>query len=157
MLRKAKDCRLAVLVNLPFSAPRDVHRQWPLKLLGSPLAVAVSVNSLMAVKALLDLGADPFLPVYDGIQFQPGDPRQQWTAFHIAAKYHCGDILQYLVEHTDTSKQLGLSALGCALAFSTSLERLAMHGPRRTKQLDRTIQIIQGIQSLAVMTSNGMT
>ncbi|SPQ20457.1 9b9b429e-9296-40a7-bf8e-1e283b2d0a4b [Thermothielavioides terrestris] len=32
-----------------------------------------------------------------------------------------------------------------------------MHGPRRTKQLDRTIQIIQGIQSLAVMTSNGMT
>lgn len=157
MLRKTKDGHMATLADLPFSTPREVHCQWPLKLLGNPLAVAISVNSLMAVRALLELGANPFSPVYDETQFQPQDPRSQWTAFHIAARYRCSDILQYLIEHSDPWRQRGLSALGCALAFSTPLERLAMHGSRRTEQLDATVQIIRSMQPLAAVAPNGMT
>jgi ankyrin repeat protein len=156
-LLKADDGHLAALVNLPFSAPREIHCQWPLKLLGSPLAVAISVNSLIMVKALLTLGADPFSHIYYEAKPHPEDQGQHWTAFHIAAKYHCGEILQYLVEHSDSGRHAGLSPLGCALSLSTSLERLAMHGLGRMEQLDRTVQIIKSIQSLTAVVSNGMT
>jgi ankyrin repeat protein len=156
-LLKTDDGHLAALVNLPFSAPREIHCQWPLKLFGSPLAVAISVNSLITVKALLALGADPFLHIYYEAKPHPEDQGQHWTAFHIAAKYHCSEILQYLVEHSDSGRHAGLSPLGCALSFSTSLERLAMHGLGRMEHLDRTVQIIKSIQSLTAVASNGMT
>lgn len=156
-LLTTNDVHLAALVNEPFSAPREIHGQWPLKLFGSPLVVAISVDSLMAVKALLTLGADPFSPIHHETEPQPEDHRRHWTAFHIAAKYHCSDILQYLVENSDLGSQAGLSPLGCALSFSTSLERLAIHGPGRTEQLDRTVRIIESIQPLTAMASNGMT
>ncbi|OCK87098.1 ankyrin [Cenococcum geophilum 1.58] len=145
------------LVDIPLCALREIHSQWPLQLLGSPLAVAISVNCLEAVMALLALGADPFSRVYDETQFRPEDPRSQWTGFHVAAKYHCSDILLYLVMHTSPQKQSSLSPLGCVLCFSTSLECLAMHGSDHIKQLDETIRVIRYIQPLAVAAPNGMT
>jgi ankyrin repeat protein len=151
-----KHC-LAGTVNLPFSIPRDVHCQWPLRLHGSPLAVAISVNSLIAVKALLELGADPFSPDYYQVMAQSEDSGQPRTAFHIAARYHCSDILQYLVEQSDPDRHKSLSPLGLELSFSTSLERLAMHGSRCKEQLDRTVRIIQSFQSLKAAASDGMT
>jgi ankyrin repeat protein len=158
MLReKTKEHCLATMVNSPFSYPRDVHCQWPLRLLGSPLAVAISVNSLSTVKALLELGADPFSPAYCEVPGQPEDHRQKWTAFHVAARYHCVDILQYLIDHFYSGTDKPLSLLGPALSFSTSLERLAMHGSRHKEQLDQSVRIIQSIQSLEAAASNGMT
>lgn len=145
------------LVDIPFWTLREIHSQWPLQLLGSPLAVAISVNCLAAVSALLSLGADPFSRVYDAEQFPPQDPRSQWTAFHIAANYHCSEILRSLVTHTISRKRSSLSPLACVLSFSTSLERLAMHGPDHIKQLDETIRIIRDIQPLATVAANGMT
>ncbi|KKP02295.1 hypothetical protein THAR02_05588 [Trichoderma harzianum] len=44
-------------VDLPFSRVWKAHDQWPLQLLGTPLGMAISVNSLLTVKALLALGA----------------------------------------------------------------------------------------------------
>ncbi|KAJ4136510.1 hypothetical protein NW768_004125 [Fusarium equiseti] len=144
-------------VNYPCTVPRHVHSQWPLQLSGSPLAVAISLNSLDTVQALLELGADPFIPVYDCTQFPDADPRSKWTAFHIAAKYHCNDILLHLMKHTSQEKQQCLTPLACALSFSSTLERLAMHRSRHRKQLSLTIATIQEIQTLDMVTDTGMT
>ncbi|CAG7557888.1 unnamed protein product [Fusarium equiseti] len=144
-------------VNYPCTMIRHVHSQWPLEFLGTPLAVAISVNSLVTVKTLLKLGADPFLPVYHDRQFPDVDPRSHWTAFHVAAKYHCGDILLYLVNHTSQERQQCLTPLACALGFSSILERLAMHRSRHRKQLRLTIATIQKVQTLEIATDTGMT
>lgn len=143
-------------VNYPCTMTRHVHIQWPLQFLGTPLAVAISVNSLATVKALLALGADPFIPVYHDKQFSHADPRSRWTAFHVAAKYHCSDILHFLVNNKSPEAQ-HLAPLAGALPFSSVLERLAMHRPNHRKQLRLTIAIIQKFQPLDSATRTGMT
>lgn len=145
------------LVNLPMFSKGSVHDQWPLQLLGSPLAVAISVNSFPAVKALLSLGADPFSLVYGQTQFPSNDTRSQWTAFHIAAKYHCSEILAYLLEQTKSRQQTSINSLACVLSSSTTLERLAMHGSNHAKQLAETVRLIRGIQPLGAMDASGRT
>lgn len=145
------------LVDLPMCSAVQVHDQWPLQMLGSPLAVAISVNSLPAVKALLSLGANPFSLVYGRTQFPLGDLRSQWTAFHIAAKYHCSEILAHLLEQTTSRQQTSINSLACALSFSTTLERLAIHGRSHTKQLDQTVRLIHGIQPLEATDTSGRT
>lgn len=157
LLCSADKSRLLGFVNLPILTSREPDCQWPLQFLGTPLAVAVSVNSLPAVKALLRLGASPFAPVYGETQFPPEDPRLEWTSFHIAARCHCASIMRHLIEKTHPRDQSCLSPLGCAMTFSTSLERLAMHGAKKTQQLEWTVQHIKSIQSLTMVTSNGMS
>ncbi|KAF4849832.1 Ankyrin repeat domain-containing protein 2 [Colletotrichum siamense] len=145
------------LVNVPASMMREAHLQWPTQLLGTPLAFSISVNCLPAVKALLALGADPFAHVYDESQYPPEDSRSQWTAFHIAAKYLCSDILRELMRSSESQNWEGLGPLGCVLGLSTPLERLAMHGSSRTSRLDETIMLIKDKQSLNMHDSDGRT
>ncbi len=77
------------------TTPYVLHTQWPLQLLGTPLAFAVTSGSLKTVEALLQHGADPRAPVYaptdDGV-------RSKWTALHLATKYHFPQILTALVQ-----------------------------------------------------------
>ncbi|KAL7791603.1 hypothetical protein V8C43DRAFT_322341 [Trichoderma afarasin] len=143
--------------DLPFSRVRKTHDQWPLQLLGTPLGVAISVNSLPAVKALITLGANPLSYVYRKEDFPAGDLRVHWTALHMAAKYHCSEILHYLISLMPNMSLLALSPLACALPFSTSLERLAMHGAQRQAELDKTVAIIRKVQSLQAVLLSGMT
>ncbi|KAL6912661.1 hypothetical protein FSST1_010421 [Fusarium sambucinum] len=145
------------VVNLPCSVIRQPHKQWPLQLIGTPLATAISVNSISTVRALLDLGADPFAPVYDSTQFPIDDNRSLWTAFHMAVKYHCSDILLLLINDTSWEDQYHLLPLAGALSFSSTLERIAIHGSGHTKQLDLTISAIRKIQCLCQFSKNGMT
>lgn len=145
------------LVNVPASTIREAHLQWPVQLLGTPLAFSESVNSLPAVKALLALGADPFAYVYDESQYPPEDSRSQWMAFHVAAKYHCSDILRELMRSSESQNWEGLGPLGCVLGLSTPLERLAMHGSSRASRLDETIMLIKDKQSLNMHDSDGRT
>ncbi|OAQ97462.1 hypothetical protein LLEC1_03548 [Akanthomyces lecanii] len=156
-LREMNNNNLTATVNMPFTLPIAVHSQWPLQLLGTPLAVAISVNSLTTVKALHKLGADFFSPVYHGTQFGPEDLHLNWSAFHVAAKYHCADILRYLLENSDGSSHRTLTSMGCALSFSTSLERRAMHGSERARCLAETVRLIHNIEPLQSMAPNGMT
>ncbi|KAF5962902.1 ankyrin repeat domain-containing protein, partial [Fusarium bulbicola] len=156
-VKKVSGSQAGRAVNLPCSLPREPHKQWPLQLIGTPLAAAIAVNSLSTVRALLDLVADPFAPVYDSTQFPADDNRSLWTAFHMAVKYHCSDILLLLLNKTSPETQKYFPPLASALSFSTTLERLAMHGSGRNKQLDLTISIIQTIQSLSKASENGMT
>ena len=72
---KAQRLLIRRLVNIPLNTSRQLHSQWPLEILGTPLAVAISVNRLNGVKALLDLGADPFSLVYNRVRFTPEDLR----------------------------------------------------------------------------------
>ncbi|KAK4064082.1 uncharacterized protein Triagg1_9238 [Trichoderma aggressivum f. europaeum] len=143
--------------DLPSSCLRKAHDQWPLQLLGTPLGAAISVNSLPAVKALITLGANPLSYVYRKEDFPVGDLRVQWTALHMAAKYHCSEILHYLMSLMPNTSLLALSPLACALPFSTSLERLAMHGAQRQVELDKTVAIIHKVQSLQTALLSGMT
>jgi ankyrin repeat protein len=149
-------CRL--LPDAHFNSVREAHSQWPLQLCGSPLSLAIAVNSLDAVKALLSLGADPTRYVYSSGQFPSSDPRTTWTAFHMAAKYHSPEILRELLKHVKASelKTMG-PPLACALSFSTTLERFAMHGTNHPQQLERTIAAIREIQPLSSPGGNGMT
>ncbi|KAG5746529.1 hypothetical protein H9Q70_010782 [Fusarium xylarioides] len=156
-VKKVSGSQASRVVNLPCSLPREPHKQWPLQLIGTPLATAIAVNSLSTVRALLSLGADPLALVYDSTQFPTEDNRSLWTAFHMAVKYHCSDILLLLISKTSPGSQQRFPPLACALSFSTTLERLAMHGAGHIEQLDLTISTIQKIQSLSKVSRNGMT
>ncbi|CAI0649215.1 unnamed protein product, partial [Colletotrichum noveboracense] len=145
------------LVNVPASTMREAHQQWPTQLLGTPLEFSISVNCLPAVKALLALSADPFAHAYDESQYPPEDSRSQWTAFHVAAKYHCSDILREIIRSSESQNWEGLGPLGCVLGLSTPLERLAMHGSSRASRLDETIMLIKDKQSLNMHDSDGRT
>jgi len=77
------------------TTPYVLHAQWPLQLLGTPMAFAVMSGNLQTVEALLRHGVDPRAPVYaaneDGV-------RSKWTALHLATKYHFSQILTALVQ-----------------------------------------------------------
>lgn len=148
---------IPLYADLPFSSPRRAHQQWPLQLLGTPLGVAISVNSLPTVKALVALGASPMSYIYRKEEFPGGDQRCKWTALHLAAKYHCSEILGYLLSLVSEHSLSVICPLACALPFSTSLERLAMHGTQRQMELDKTIAAIRKIQSLRMTLLNGLT
>ena len=155
---KLRSSSARLLTDAPFNSPREVHSQWPLQLCGSPLSTAISINSLDAVKALLSLGADPSRRVYAWGQFPSDDPRSSWTAIHLAAKYHCTEILLELLKHMPPNRLQSMNPpLACALSFSTSLERLAMHGMNRLDQLKNTIAAIRQIHPLAAAAHNSMT
>ncbi|RYP44848.1 hypothetical protein DL768_008747 [Monosporascus sp. mg162] len=143
--------------DLPFSCLRKAHDQWPLQLLGNPLGAAISVNSLPTVKALLALGASPLAYVYRREDFPAGDPRVNWTALHLAAKYHCSEIFHYLLSSVPKASLSAIYPLASVLPFSTSLERLAMHGTRRQEELDKTVTAIRKVQSLQTALLSGMT
>jgi ankyrin repeat protein len=77
------------------TTPFSLHAQWPLQLVGTPLAFAVMSRSLKTVEVLLRRGVHPKTPVYaageDGV-------RSKWTALHLATKYHFAEILTVLVQ-----------------------------------------------------------
>lgn len=148
---------IPLYADLPFSSLRKAHEQWPLQLLGTPLGVAISVNSLPTVQALVALGASPLSYVYRKEEFPAGDQRFEWTALHLAAKYHCSEILDYLLSLVSESSLSVICSLACALTFSTSLERLVMHGTQRQMELDKTVAAIRKIQSLRMAQLNGLT
>ncbi|KAL9087151.1 MAG: hypothetical protein Q9165_006802 [Trypethelium subeluteriae] len=74
-----------------------LHKQWPLQLLGTPIAFAIASGSKDAVLALLELGANPNALVYRWGQFQESDHRSHWNSLHLAIKYHLPDILGVLL------------------------------------------------------------
>lgn len=152
--------RRRLLLDNIFTTTRDVHSQWPLQLLGSPLAIAISVNSEIGVRTLLDLGADPLSLAFGDECFSESDPRSHWTAFHIAVKYHCIGILQLMLDRLDDFRKTllkDLCPLAGALSFSTGMERLAMHGSFAEDHLHRTIIFITHWQKIDAVQPNGMT
>jgi ankyrin repeat protein len=101
------------------STPYMLHAQWPLQLLGTPLAFAVMSGSLQTVEALLRQGADPRAPVYAASE--DGVPCK-WTALHLATKYHFSHILTVLVQRAGEIVRTShdpLGELGISMANSS--------------------------------------
>ncbi|KAK4222141.1 hypothetical protein QBC38DRAFT_375746 [Podospora fimiseda] len=147
-------------LNSAFTIAREAHPQWPLQLMGTPLCVAISVNSLIAVDTLLSLGANPLARVYADGNYAPNDPRSHWTAFHIATRHHCPEILQTLlgsIRSTKLESLISEDPLAIALSYSTPLERRAMHGSNNITNLKQTVRIIQRLQPLSTISISGIT
>ncbi|WKT54228.1 Ankyrin repeat [Fusarium oxysporum f. sp. vasinfectum] len=148
---------LLPLVDTPSKGPLIVHDQWPLHLLGSPLAIAISVNSVQSVKKLLELGANPRAPAYADGEFPENDDRSCWTPLHMAVKYHCSEILTLLLHHCHDVFPKTRVPYAIALAFSAPLERLAMHGGRHQDELNRTIGLLCHRSDITAYSTYGMT
>jgi ankyrin repeat protein len=104
------------------TTPYVLHAQWPLQLLGTPLAFAVMSGSLQTVEALLRYGADPRAPVYAASE---DEVPSKWTALHLATKYHFSQILTALVQRAgemvrashDPLGELGISMVNSSNPF----------------------------------------
>lgn len=146
------------LIDAPCSATLQVHSQWPLQLEGTAMSIAIAMNCIDTVKILLSLGASPLAPVYHSTRFAPGDLRLLWTPLHVATKYHNADILSLLLSHTEKKKwKVSNPPLGCALSFSTELERRALYGANASAALRNTISAICQVQRIDRAADNGMT
>jgi len=156
VLSKYRSC--SSLVNKPSVKPQSVHRQWPLQLIGTPLSFAISVGSIAGVQALLTIGADPFARVYhEGVY--PCDHRRNWTALHVAVKYHNTALLcclrQGRFKNCETTALE--EPLACALSSSSTAERKALHGVKEERSLIDILQALGPPSSLAVAASDSTT
>ena len=148
--------RLSCTLDLPSTKPRYLHRQWPLGLIGTPLAFAISVANTGTVQALLRLGANPFAHAYAPSQFLQTDYRSTWTAVHLAAKYHMKEMIPVLMQYRDGGPPM-TTPLACALCYSSPMERKAIHGNHRQEVLKDTIKLLSTYEDLRDRTEKGFT
>ncbi|KAK6950255.1 hypothetical protein Daesc_008581 [Daldinia eschscholtzii] len=144
-------------IDLPTKKVYTVHNQYPLRLSGSPLVFAISVNSADTVHQLLSLGADPCARAFAPDQFPEVDHRSKWTPIHVAVQYHCPEILSDLLRIALAQGYKNEVPYGCALSYSSCLERVAMHGKTHQKSLQETVFILKEFDDLLAATPNGMT
>lgn len=144
-------------LDQPSKTVRVAHVQWPLQFIGSPLAFAISVGSAKTVHDLISLGANPCLKAFAPGQFPDSDHRSKWTPIHVAVQYHCHEILSDLLKLASDAGFESEVPYACALSYSSSLERIAMHGNNRHSSLEKTISILKKIQNLSAAAPNGMT
>lgn len=134
------------LLDHPCHRAYLLHPQWPLKLVGTPLAFAIECNSVPAVKALLKLGASPHAPAYGHLE---APPSFEWTPLHLAFKFHQVDIICLLLNEEAPNLSLDqeptprVIELARSVCYSTTIERIAMHGASRRKTaLYETLRMI---------------
>jgi ankyrin repeat protein len=151
-------------LDRPSTEIRRIHPQWPLEFRGTPLAFAICAQSENGVTALLELGANPFAKIYP-LEEKGTGTRSNWTAFHLAASLHCPRILSSLIQaakawNNNTSISLTEcfreSPLGCALPFSSKLERYSIHGCNSYQYLQETVRLLEDTGACAV-SPTGMT
>jgi ankyrin repeat protein len=149
------------VINMPCKSIYAVHDQWPVQLTGTPLAFSISVGSLTNVERLLRLGAEPLGLIYAASEDEADNQRHQsqWTAVHLATKYHRDDMLSALFDTDSRCRRQHQIPYACALSFSTSLERRGMHGMEYKAALRRTIRrLLEGDPSaLRAHSPDGMT
>ncbi|KAI2778924.1 hypothetical protein F4815DRAFT_475374 [Daldinia loculata] len=147
--------------QLPLDQPTKsvyiAHNQYPLRLFGSPLVFAISVGSIETVRQLISLGANPCSRAFAPDQFPEADHRSKWTPIHVAVQYHCPEILSDLLKVALAAGYKSEVPYGCALSYSSSLERIAMHGNNRYTSLEAVVYILKESDDLLATTPNGMT
>ncbi|KAI9685290.1 MAG: hypothetical protein M1822_004663 [Bathelium mastoideum] len=139
--------RGALALDAPSHTVNILHKQWPLQLIGTPLAHAIATGSRMAVSALLELGATPSALIYRTGQFDTHDHRSHWNSLHLAIKYHASDILEALLEKLSFEFPISPVPYACALSFSSPVERRAMHGKEEQMNLTKTVRIIRDTEN----------
>ena len=125
-----------------------IHPQWPLRLHGTPLAVAIAAGSLAGVQALLEAGADPLM-----VAFGPDDGiSTTWTPLHLAVCYHFPVMVRAFIDNagpraTDALLQTAFP-LGCAFSYSSPAQRFALHS---STYLDKMTETLSHIPSAALL------
>jgi ankyrin repeat protein len=173
------------VLGSPCVAPKLLHLQWPLQLVGTPLAFSIAACSLTGVAALLQLGADPLAPI---LSLDQDSEKNWWTPLHLAVKHHSPEMLVLLLlglpkheadidtgiltavkarlakipyifealggkrspltkaltgyRHSVSLRDRWDATIGCALSYSTTVERIAIHGIYREKRLAETIALL---------------
>ncbi|TVY92015.1 putative ankyrin repeat protein [Lachnellula willkommii] len=89
-------------LDTPCRVTKTINPQWPLRLKGTPLAFAVSTGSIAAIKALLDLGANPTAPIQEPSESDDGTAC--WTPVHLSIKYHSLPMLYLLIASIETRR-----------------------------------------------------
>lgn len=141
--------------SMPAAEETPLHSQWPFKVQGTPLAIAVSSGNIAAVKTLLRLGANPLIPA-----FSPTEDQEHlladFTPLHMAVKYNFPEIFDFLwhsafpsrcvtMEIVCSNQHLRSLPLACALSPLTNAERLAIHGSSYLDNLRETVSLISPI------------
>ncbi|KAI2462994.1 hypothetical protein F4781DRAFT_151780 [Annulohypoxylon bovei var. microspora] len=157
ILRYLHSSKQLLSLDQPTKMIHMAHTQWPLRLIGSPLAFAISVGSIQTVHELISLGANPCLRAFAPDQFPESDQRSMWTPIHIAVQYHCYEILPDLLKFASSAGYEGEVPYACALSYSSPLERIAMHGNNHHSSLEKTVYILKEIQNLSSAAPSGMT
>lgn len=111
-------------IELPSRGVHFLHRQWPLRLKGTPLAFAVSVGNVAAVRLLLALGANPLTPAFGSILDGSHD-QVNWTPIHLAARLYDAEMLELLLESVPFRRSPPYDSIACALSYHSSIEGLA--------------------------------
>lgn len=167
---------LGDLVDKPCSASFTLSPQWPTELSGTPLAFAITAGDRKLVQCLLSHGANP-----GGRAFDENDKSKlsDFTAIHLAVKYHFHDILQDLLASAELGCQkkkkkkrrwftkIGDSVLrsprqpvpqdlGIALNAMTPFERYGVHGRNYQSMLIKTIGLLSK-RSIEARSSTGLT
>lgn len=143
---EALDRAMAVKEETP------LHPQWPFKVQGTPLATAVSSGNTAAVRALLQLGANPLVPAFSPSEGQD-HLMADFTPLHMAVKYNFPGIFDLLwhsafpsghvtMEAACSNQHLRRLPLACALSPLSNAERLAIHGSRYIDRLRETVSLI---------------
>jgi ankyrin repeat protein len=173
------------LFDTPCVVTKVVHPQWPLQLVGSPLAFSIAACSFTSIAALLRLGANPLAPIHNS---DHDSDKNWWTPLHLAVKHHSPEMLvllllglpkheadldagilasvkarlakiPYMVEILGgkksplakalTKSRLSISftnlwdaTIGCALSYSTMVERIAIHGRDYEERLAEIIALL---------------
>jgi ankyrin repeat protein len=148
------------LLDQPCSRTYVLHQQWPLRLVGTPLAFAIECNSVPALKSLLKLGASPHARAFSQTETPP---TIKWTPIHLAFKFHQAEILKLLLNKDspflsmDCRPAVDVIELAQSICYSTDVERMAMHGISRKKTaLEETLMMIHpGV--LSAPTKDGQT
>ncbi|XTI87049.1 ankyrin repeat-containing domain protein [Cenococcum geophilum] len=109
-------------------------------MMGSPMHIAVMSNNLVAVRALLQLGASPTLPTSDKIHLA-------FTPVELAASRALPDILKALLDaapNYDYNKMRpddGNTLLAMAIGADLT-DQLKLHGSKFSESITRTVDIL---------------
>ena len=150
------------LLNHPCSRPYMLHPQWPLELVGTPLAFAIMSKSTTAVDVLLDLGALPYAPINGS---NDKTSKISWTPIHMSVKFHLVDVLHLLLDRmspsspflsVDGTVKISTFELARCLSHSTMVERLAMQGRDVMPALTGTLAALP-LTALSSASDDGLT
>jgi ankyrin repeat protein len=166
-------------------ATKVLHPQWPLQLVGTPLAFSIAACSFTGIAALLQLGANPLAPIHN---LDHDSDKNWWTPLHLAVKHHSPEMIVLLLlglpkyeadldagilasvkarlakipyiseilgrkksqlTKALTKPRLSISftnlwdaTIGCALSYSTPVERIAIHGKDHEDRLAEIIALL---------------
>lgn len=133
-------------IELPCKSVHVLHDQWPLRLQGTPLAFAVSVGHLAAVKLLLALGANPLTPAFGSI-LDGFHEHANWTPIHLAARRYDAEMMELLLRSVPPPRQSPpYDSIARALSYHSSIEGLAFLGWPCSGALNDTLSILRKLK-----------